>query len=308
MNYRKRTPIGILSLAYRLGIQDDDRKSSGALISVIDEVLVNDPSQLLFLENISIDASSIVVTDQTGSTTYAIPADYTLRFVGERVGIVISIGSRIAPNDTLLVDYNYAPRQALKFRETSQSASASLAYEDLASLGLYWESQRFRVRDGFFLNPLDAYDQVRIEGEFAPLRNGSIVAGYEDKDASQFPHVRRYISAALTSSLDADTTLALTSAAVRSSIGKEVRRESTWQSTLVLRRALGERTKGSLSLGYLRRWADTQNGSTVTLRSNIRSMFGESALELDFSLYDSHFEQGNDSFDMEVMVRFSRGF
>ena len=139
LDYDKRVPFGALAanLGYSWDRQDSDADT--ATIPILDQpASFSDPLPIV-LTGTNIDPNSILISDPSGLILYQPGVDYTLTTFPDRVEISRIIGGRIAPGQSVLLDYNRTPLPGVT--STTNVLTAGLRYDidqgALRGLGLY---------------------------------------------------------------------------------------------------------------------------------------------------------------------------
>lgn len=159
--YRKDTSFGQLNASLvPSGYIQDETGTPDRQLPVSDEPHRYSLGVPIFLNNLNVDPSTILVTDDRGLTIYNDPMDYTVRQGGPSTEIVIAVGSRILPGDTILVSYRFTVGSDKEFRSLSNQANLVLNFGDMAFLGLYWGITRTDLLSGTDDGTLDDVDEL----------------------------------------------------------------------------------------------------------------------------------------------------
>ncbi len=105
INYRKKTPIGLLSSSLGLGKEYEKEESDTGLGLIRDEAVVLTGITFSPLSELGIVANTIVVTNDTRTITYDEGSDYIVRRTGGLTEIARVLGGTISNGQTVLVDY-----------------------------------------------------------------------------------------------------------------------------------------------------------------------------------------------------------
>ncbi|MHC4764158.1 MAG: hypothetical protein ACYTF2_03535, partial [Planctomycetota bacterium] len=153
-DYTKRVPLGTLFAGADFNgsrIWQDER---GEPLPVLDNAFTFGPSDLIIIFQENVVASSIVITDLTGTILYSLGVDYTQLVLPDRVEIRRVPGGNIAPGETVLIDYDIGPEP--EGRTTTLGAGFDLRYtldegmlSGLSVYARYFEQWQDRSPDDF---------------------------------------------------------------------------------------------------------------------------------------------------------------
>ena len=145
LRYQRRTPRGQLSMrfGYHFGREEQSAVEGTRAASNEEHVLAdgNEPQ----LDNPRVDASTIVVTDETGFIVYQDGIDYTITTIGPWTQIFRVATGNIPNGQTILVDYRYVFSPNLTFN----SRRTLFAIGIVTSKNLSVNYQFDRIRDAF---------------------------------------------------------------------------------------------------------------------------------------------------------------
>jgi len=108
VQYLKQVPGGALEANVNGIISGLDQSARGAPIQITDDLRAFSPNAF-FIDQRNIQASSIVITDITGTIVYALNVDYVVFAFPDSVQVQIVPGGNIVPNQVVLVDYTIGP-------------------------------------------------------------------------------------------------------------------------------------------------------------------------------------------------------
>ncbi len=189
VEYRKKTVFGDLHLRYANQTYWQNEQSQDRPVGVVDESHTYVPGVPLTLDNFGVDLASVVVTDATGLTVYQRGLDYVLTVFAGRVRIDVTPGSRILPNQVILVDYVFQPRPEQRFRSASNTFGFGFSFFEHVDLELGWSQTNQKLLGGIDSGTLQ--DTTR---KFARLgvHQGEHLAAveYEDLDSVFTPFER----------------------------------------------------------------------------------------------------------------------
>lgn len=145
-NYRKTTPLGILSAGYAHTLDQSERSGSVATLSVFDEPLVLNSVTPVYLENPDVLRATLNVTDPTNTIAYTEGIDYEVVEQGRRTGLRILLGGALNDGDTVLVDYQIEVDGGLRYLSSNESIYVRHDFDKLVEgLSLYARHQRLDV-------------------------------------------------------------------------------------------------------------------------------------------------------------------
>lgn len=190
--YIRNIPIGVLTItngyAYRLEDNDIDAESSQVLGEA--HTLIGTTPE--FLARSNIDASSVVVTDSTRTTTYIEGIDYVLTVVGESLAIQRNIFGGIADGETVLVDYVFAAQAPFEADRFAVRFGANLNLWRV--LRLYYNYNRIDENLISGTRPSDlSDDRIQRAGASLRWRWSTTSADYELRDTVRTPLIRKRI-------------------------------------------------------------------------------------------------------------------
>jgi len=196
--YTRRIPWGSISLSngYRLGY-------SGTMIDVVvsqvrDESLVLGGTELVFLRNLDVDATSIVVTDATGLILFTENVDYIVTTIGDSVAIArVGVGSTIGDGARVLVDYRFTPVGPFELTSVGLRFGAGVNLWNMLNLSYNYSHTKATLLSGF--RPASLADDTiqRARAEFR-WRWSTTELEYEDRDTVRTPLTRWAARQALT--------------------------------------------------------------------------------------------------------------
>jgi hypothetical protein len=147
-NYRKRTAWGHLTAGYGNTLDRIERDGISGRRPIVDESVTLNDGVTVFLGQPAIVRGSIVVASADQTVIYDETFDYEIVEVGNRIGLRLVVGGRIADGDTVLVDYSIAFTQDIEYYTDSQDFYVRHEFDKvLRGVALYYRRQQ-----------LDAYD------------------------------------------------------------------------------------------------------------------------------------------------------
>lgn len=161
IDYRKRTPWGLLTMGYGRTIDKISRSGRSVSRPIIDEQLTLDSILFTFLSEPGVIPDTIVVTDPTGTIEYVENFDYITLIQGQRVGLRVLPGGTLNDGDTVLVDYEIIFTQDIDYRNDYQTLYARYAFERyLKNLAIYYRWQQLEPSESDFADDLSilSYD------------------------------------------------------------------------------------------------------------------------------------------------------
>lgn len=112
---KKIGKIGRLSAGLGLGYNQEKRKTPENILSMIDESHTLSGGVITLLNTPDVITGTVVVTDSTGTITYALNVDYQLISAGSRTQIQRIAAGVISDGQVVLVDYQANSSPLLKF-------------------------------------------------------------------------------------------------------------------------------------------------------------------------------------------------
>lgn len=127
---------GRLTLDCGLGLDSEQRDSSGGTLSILNEDYALSFSRPTVLRHPGVDLSSLVITDRSGSIRYVESYDYAVVSRGDLVEIRRIVGGRIPDGESVLVDYNASAESSDQFSTALNNVAFRLDILDNI-LGVY---------------------------------------------------------------------------------------------------------------------------------------------------------------------------
>ncbi len=304
-DYRKSTSFGGLGFGYTHTDTIQDETSSAAPISVIDESHLYTPGTPIFLGNIGILLSSIVVTDNTGLTLYSTPADYIATVQGGRTRIDIPTGSLISPSQTILIDYLFNSRPSVKFRRKEDRLKAQIDFRNRASLEVGYTDRDIQIQSG---TPNEALADEYLLRSRATVYEGehSAYAEYEVVESVLTPYVRR--SAGLQSLLwlSSSTSWQNSVSAYHTRFKEGEGRDIGYIADSMLDMRLGTRTSLDFRGSWRKTRQRTDTGEGMLLESHFRHRFRFAEFEVELRWTRERFRIATDQEVFYGLIKFTR--
>ncbi len=307
LNYRKKTPVGRLSIRYRHDYYIQDENSVGGPASVIDEAHVYQPGQILLLDQFGIDVTTIVVTDDTGLIVYTEGVDYVVTTVAGRVRLDIPPGSLISPGQTILVDYLYTPNPDLEFANLGRDLNILFTMPNRAELYLNYGTVDQSLRSGIDTGVLD--DSTRksagVRGYIGDLTTG---VEYESYDSRFVPFDRTRLYAVYDVPVEAPWTWRLDASTFRTTFPDESEDETGQSAGSSLTAVFGPSLRGSLRLEWRQIDYRTDAGQAWFAEAEVTRRW--KALDFAFRAYydDESFDVASDQRILRLLFSVSRRF
>jgi hypothetical protein len=307
--YRKEIPIGRLVAHYAPDVTTQENESSTGDIQVLDEAHTYNPGTSIVLDNIGVRLATIIVTNQPPApiTIYTTPADYIVSTLVGRARLDIPIGSRILANQTILVDYSYAPQPDVRFRTVGQSVGLGIRFLDFASLEAFYADSQDRLLSGVDAGTLNDQRIRRVRGDIYYAK-ASIAAEYERQDSSLLPFERLEYTASTELPFAKDVQCYASGSHYQTRFLGESSRENgtngsinlTWNiSTSTFLRMRGEYRKVDLR---------TDVGEGYLFESDLGYRIRKTQIDLRLLFADENFEIATDQRRYEAKLTFSRRF
>jgi hypothetical protein len=132
-NYtKKRAPADSLTLNYSEEYSVTDRNLTSGVMTVLDEPLTAQLTGNNLLQQPNVIAASIIVRDQVNPlVVYVLNVDYQLIQIGAFTGFDFSIiGSNITNGQPLLVSYQRAVDEDVKYRRSTHSGGGAITFDE----------------------------------------------------------------------------------------------------------------------------------------------------------------------------------
>jgi len=186
-DYRKRIPHGLLS-AHLGGGYSVTREEGGATVAaVVDESHSLSGGSTALLDRPDALPDSVVVTNASGTTTYARDVDYRVIQRGGRVEIRRLGGGTIPSGSTVLVDYSHDLREPLEYGTRDYRTGLRLDLFDHLSLYANRRSRMHDVMSGEGLRRLEDVT-VMVYGASVFWPFARLTAEHEDYDSTFTPY------------------------------------------------------------------------------------------------------------------------
>ncbi len=307
IDYRKKTFFGNLRINYHQDTYWQNEQSDDKPVSVLDESHTYIPGIPLLLNNFSVDLSSIVITDATGLTVYQNGTDYLISVSAGRVRIEIPAGSRILPNQVILVDYLFLPRPEQRFKSVGQSLTFGFDILEFADIELAWSETNQSLLGGFDSGTLD--DSSRLKASLALHSGPNQVRGlYENLD-SKFTPFERWEFGASTSTrilqwLEGRSSATTYESRFKDQTGKE--RGTTLQAQLLA--VLSENSRIDTRAEWRKIKYRTDKGKGFLFESNLIQRFRATEVKFQVRYSDEVFDVATDQRILYAMLSVARRF
>jgi hypothetical protein len=139
LDYTKQVPFGRLDSGVNIGVIDQRNGERGQTVFINNDSRVfNDPLPIIISRRF-IEPGSVIVSDIADIRVFAEGADYTVRFLTDRIEIRRVVGGAIADGDTVLIDYAIGPEPGSSVFTTNSAVSVrySIGEGPLTGLGVY---------------------------------------------------------------------------------------------------------------------------------------------------------------------------
>lgn len=144
-NYTRNNPWGKLFSSYSIDVTKQENSGAAGTGLVLGESHVFRDPFAVTLENRDIITSTIIVSNSTGSETYSLGDDYTIRMVDDRVELDVTTLGVDLPNvvdgQVLLVDYQYHLPEATEVESRDQYFRIGQDFKNRVSV--FYSHQRF---------------------------------------------------------------------------------------------------------------------------------------------------------------------
>lgn len=148
VNYRKRTPLGLLSAGYSATADQVERRGGRQVLQVFDERLTVQIAITTFLSEANVNIPTIRVTDTNREIVYQENFDYEIITQGNRVGIRVLPGGILPDGSTVLVDYSFESDGTDSFLGVDQSMFVRHDFDrPWKGLSLFARRSQFRTHN-----------------------------------------------------------------------------------------------------------------------------------------------------------------
>ena len=148
LDYRKRNPVGTLSLDYRATLDGIEHRGDSGVLLVHQEALTMRAAGNNFLAHPDVIVSSIKVTSQDRLTSFIEFFDYNVIVQGNRIALRPTVFGRITDGQTVLVTYNVGFTGHLNYSSANQDFNANFDFERyLTGLSLYYRWHQLSTDD-----------------------------------------------------------------------------------------------------------------------------------------------------------------
>lgn len=187
-DYRRRIPGGRIGVTNGYSYRLEDNDVDPVITTVLDESLVLSGLSLVFLANLNVDTTTIVVTN-LGGVPFVENVDYIVADIGGSIGIARVLLGGIADPETVLVDYRFTPTGANRLSEFKIHAGANVSLWDSLTLSYNFSRSKENLISG--IPPATLADETthRWSGQFR-WRFSTTTADYEIRQSSRTPQKR----------------------------------------------------------------------------------------------------------------------
>lgn len=148
LNYRKLTPLGVLTAGYARTLDQVERRGIAQLVPVFDEPLFVRIAVTSFLRETNIIPGSIRVTDTAGLIVYQEGFDYEVIEQGNRVGLRVLPGGLLPDGSNVLVDYSFQSDESESYLADDESMYVRHDFtRPWEGLSLYARRNTFRAHN-----------------------------------------------------------------------------------------------------------------------------------------------------------------
>ncbi len=188
LRYEKDIPKGHLSLSYSFSRLNQNRKSSSALLPVINEQHILTDGQIVLLRKPYIVQGSVIVKDFTGTIIYQEYFDYTLIERNNYKEIQRVPGGQIANNSVVYVDYVANQQGSYQFDSDFQRFTANITlFERLVEVYYRWSNQDYSNIETSDFQMMNYFTQ-NIVGSRFEYKFASAGVEYDDYESNIIPY------------------------------------------------------------------------------------------------------------------------
>ncbi len=149
LSYRRPTQWGRLNLFAGWGYNITQRDADDLDRQVLDESrILSNTGPVQFLANEDVDLASVVVTDNTNTTVFALGADYTLTLVGQQVRIDRTTFGAIADGQEVFVDYVFTADEPFDDTLLRQSYGIEMLFGSALTLSYRYQQDTQDITSG----------------------------------------------------------------------------------------------------------------------------------------------------------------
>jgi hypothetical protein len=137
-DYTKRVPLGTFFAGLAVGWDRIWQEERGLPLPVVDNAFTFSPSGLIVITDDNIVASSIFITDLTGTIVYSLGTDYLQLVLPDRAEIQ-ALPPGLNPGDMVLIDYTIGPEPAGRTTVSTGAVNVRYTFDEgpLAGLSVY---------------------------------------------------------------------------------------------------------------------------------------------------------------------------
>jgi hypothetical protein len=199
---------GRLTLGYAGGIDREERSTGGGVLQITDEVHVLANGVVTFLNQPQVDASSIDVTDPSGTIAYQLGRDYLVLPRGDLTQIQRVDGGHIPDPGTVLVDYRATLEPSDAFTAFANAVNVRLdLWEGILGIYFRWNLVDYDDGETLLLRTLNE-KTFGVDSTWKWFRAGAEY-GIVDSNLSPYTRMRLFESAHFAPSPSTDASLDL---------------------------------------------------------------------------------------------------
>ena len=211
VNYWKNNPWGTLFGTYTASLTKSEQSGAAGTGVVIDESHIFTDPLPVTLDRVNIDTSSIVVTDNTGGTTYTENDDYTVTEINGRIQLNINtFGAlpNISNGQEIYVNYNFFIEPERQEDTTRQNFTIKERFDN--ALSLYYAHRRQDEDVSSSITEI-APDEFSVNTVGADYINKGLFlqAEYSDEDSTQIPSTSKMLQGRYSWPVNKDTRASL---------------------------------------------------------------------------------------------------
>jgi len=210
LDYRKKTPLGLLSSTLNLGYEMHQDQAVNGTRHLTNEAVTLVGIMAVILQQPNVQLSSVVVTNTTHTITYVLGVDYTLNPFGTFTEIARLGGGGINDGDTVLVSYIVTGARSADYVTSMVNWTVRLDLKDLpASLYADYRINNNTLQTGDDPGYLDQTQSLLLGAEVRPLKDLRISLEHEWRTQILFPsYMTDRVRAGYTHNLTQDLSLA----------------------------------------------------------------------------------------------------
>ncbi|MBI4584157.1 MAG: hypothetical protein HY717_09050 [Planctomycetes bacterium] len=305
--YRRGLPFGSIQAGYGLEYSIQEEEDLGDVVQVIDEPHTFRIGEPIVLDQRFPDLSSVVVKDSGGLIIYEEGRDYILVPAGSSLRVEITVGSRIADGQGLLIDYRRRTLPDREFSKFIQRASLQLNFAHFLTIYGNWTREDVNLLSGSSAETLGDSER-RGAGAQVYWGPSTTIVEFEQNISPFVPYERLLVRELLAKELWRGISGTLGGSYVRTRFPEERKVEETADGTAGARFHLGNYLYVELDGGY--RWGQfrTEDARGFFTNAMINWKYRAYDIRLSARHVDNEFRVANDYRENRILFEIRREF